>query len=152
MSSIAKVGRLAGKVAIVTGRIIYSHLTKSPLELTISAGGGSGYGAGIAKLFAEQGAKVVVADINEDGGKRTVQAMPDSMIFHKTNVARQNDWRSVVEATQDAFGSITCLVNNAGTTYRNKGCLHIHEGIYSTQLMLLAADPGGHRIRLRQMF
>lgn len=108
MSSIAKAGRLAGKVAIVTG-------------------GGSGYGAGIATLFAKQGAKVVVTDINEDGGKRTVQAMPDSMMFRKANVARENDWKGVVEATQAAFGSINCLVNNAGTTYRNKPTLEVSE-------------------------
>lgn len=108
MSAVAKAGRLAGKVAIVTG-------------------GGSGYGAGIATLFAEQGAKVVVADINEDGGKRTTRAMPDSMRFHKTNVAKEGDWKSLVEATQGAFGSINCLVNNAGTTYRNKPTLDVTE-------------------------
>ena len=73
-------------------------------------------------MFAEQGAKVVVADINEDGGKRTVQSMPDNMKFHKANVAKQSDWKSLVEATHSAFGGIDCLVNNAGTTYRNKGC------------------------------
>ena len=46
--------------------------------------------------------------------------MPDSMKFHYTNVAKENDWKSLVEATQDAFGKIDCLVNNAGTTYKNK--------------------------------
>ncbi|KAL8797431.1 MAG: hypothetical protein Q9182_007195 [Xanthomendoza sp. 2 TL-2023] len=101
MSSIAKAGRLAGKVAIVTG-------------------GGSGYGAGIARRFAEQGAKVVVADINEDGGRRTVEAMPDRMKFHPANVAKEHDWKTLVEVAQDAYGGIDCLVNNAGTTYRNK--------------------------------
>lgn len=69
----------------------------------------------------------MVADINEDGGKRTVQAMPDSMRFHKANVAKQSDWKRLVEATQTAFGSINCLVNNAGITYRNKGRLPSYE-------------------------
>ncbi len=87
----------------------------------------------------------MVADINEDGGKRTVQAMPDSMRFHKANVAKKSDWKSLVEATQAAFGSINCLVNNAGTTYRNKGCLHVCERMRVTQLMLVAADPRGYR-------
>ncbi len=68
-----------------------------------------------------------MADINEEGGKRTVQSMPDSMRFHKANVTKEGDWGSLVEATQMAFGSINCLVNNAGTTYRNKGCLHAFE-------------------------
>lgn len=65
----------------------------------------------------------MVADINEDGGKRTVQSMPDSMRFHTANVTKEKDWKSLVDATQEAFGSINCLVNNAGTTYRNKGRL-----------------------------
>ncbi|KAL8802212.1 MAG: hypothetical protein Q9200_006664 [Gallowayella weberi] len=120
MSSIAKAGRLAGKVAIVTG-------------------GGSGYGAGIARRFAEQGAKVVVADINEDGGRRTVEAMPDRMKFHLANVTKEHDWKTLVEVTQDAYGGIDCLVNNAGTTYRNKAT----KG--------LAAEFGPHQIRVNSI-
>ena len=61
-----------------------------------------------------------MADINETGGKQTVNAMPESMKFQKTNVAKENDWKLLVEATQDSFGGVDCLVNNAGTTYRNK--------------------------------
>lgn len=79
-------------------------------------------------MFADQGAKVVVADINIDGGRRTVSDRPESMRFHETNVAKENDWKSLVEATQDAFGGIDCLVNNAGTTYRNKGSIHVNDG------------------------
>lgn len=91
----------------------------------------------------------MVADINEDGGKRTVQAMPDSMRFQKANVTKRSNWKGLVEATQVAFGPVNCLVNNAGTTYRNKGCLHFCERTYVTQLMLIAADPGGFRGRFR---
>ena len=87
---------------------------------------------------------MVVADINEDGGKRTVQAMPDSMKFHKTNVTKESDWKTLVEATQKAFGGINCLVNNAGTTYRNKGCLHCYDRVRITKLMLIAADLRGY--------
>ena len=86
----------------------------------------------------------MVADINEDGGKGTVSAMPDSMIFHKANVAKESDWQRLVEATQAAFGSINCLVNNAGTTYRNKGCLRVYKHTRVTQLMPIAADVGGY--------
>ena len=90
------------------------------IELICSPGGGSGYGAGIAKAFADQGAKVVIADINENGGRQTANTMPDSIVFHKTDVTKANDWKQLVEATHDAFGGVDCLVNNAGTTYRNK--------------------------------
>ena len=63
---------------------------------------------------------MVVADINENGGQQTVDVMPESMKFHKADVTNEKDWKLLVEATQDAFGHIDCLVNNAGTTYRNK--------------------------------
>ena len=62
----------------------------------------------------------MVADINENGGRQTVDAMPEGMRFHQTNIAKKNDWKQLVEATQDAFGGVDCLVNNAGTTYPNK--------------------------------
>ena len=66
---------------------------------------------------------MVVADINENGGKQTVDAMPESMKFHKADVTKENDWKLLVEATQDVLGGIDCLVNNAGTTYRNKASI-----------------------------
>ena len=120
MASINVAGRLAGKTAIITGASASAIASFGSHRLILRIGGGSGYGAGIAKLFAKQGAKVVVADINENGGKNTVQSMPENMRFHKTNVTIENDWKSLVEATQDHFGGIDCLINNAGTTYRNK--------------------------------
>lgn len=66
---------------------------------------------------------MVVADINENGGKQTVDVMPESMKFHKADVTKEQDWKLLVEATQDTFGGIDCLVNNAGTTYRNKASI-----------------------------
>ncbi|KAL8947891.1 MAG: hypothetical protein Q9222_005866 [Ikaeria aurantiellina] len=100
------------------------------LNTTDGLGGGSGFGAGIAKTFAEQGAKVLVADINEAGGTRTVESSPDRMKFHLADVAKQEDWKSLVSATETAFGRIDCLVNNAGTTYRNK-CAELNSGFQS---------------------
>lgn len=62
----------------------------------------------------------MVADIDEHGGKRTVDTMPQSLKFHQTNVTKESDWKSLLEATKEAYGGIDCLVNNAGITYRNK--------------------------------
>ncbi|KAL6354276.1 hypothetical protein LRP88_11602 [Fusarium phalaenopsidis] len=93
--------RLAGKVAIVTG-------------------GGSGYGEGIARRFASEGAKVLIADVNERGGSSVAKAMPNSMSFFKADVGEQEDWRRLVEAAKSRYGRLDCLVNNAGTTYHNK--------------------------------
>ncbi|CAK7231244.1 hypothetical protein SBRCBS47491_007865 [Sporothrix bragantina] len=103
--------RLAGKVAIVTG-------------------GGSGYGAGIARRFAQEGAKVVVADINEDGARSTAQSLPDAMSFLKVNVTDKSDWQRLLDTTEQRYGRIDCLVNNAGTTYKNKPTLEVTEEEY----------------------
>jgi len=93
--------RLAGKVAIVTG-------------------GGSGFGEAISKRFAEEGCKVVVADIDPVGGERVATTHPKGMHFIKMNVAREEDWEMVIENTLSKWGRMDILVNNAGTSYRNK--------------------------------
>jgi NAD(P)-dependent dehydrogenase (short-subunit alcohol dehydrogenase family) len=96
--------RLAGKVAIVTG-------------------GGSGFGEAISKRFAEEGCKVVVADIDTVGGERVAATHSHSMHFIKMNVAIEEDWESCIENTLNKFGRLDVLVNNAGTSHRNKVCL-----------------------------
>ncbi|KAL1889139.1 hypothetical protein Sste5346_009086 [Sporothrix stenoceras] len=112
MSALRTTGtRLAGKVAIVTG-------------------GGSGYGAGIARRFAQEGAKVVVADINEAGARETAESLPSSMSFLKTNVTDHSDWQRLLDTTEQRYGRIDCLVNNAGTTYKNKPTLDVTEEEY----------------------
>jgi NAD(P)-dependent dehydrogenase (short-subunit alcohol dehydrogenase family) len=95
--------RLAGKVAIVTG-------------------GGSGFGEAISKRFAEEGCKVVVADMDPVGGERVAAIHPKSMHFIKMNVTNEEDWESCIENTLDKFGRLDVLVNNAGTSYKNKVC------------------------------
>ncbi|RDL35707.1 uncharacterized protein BP5553_06319 [Venustampulla echinocandica] len=101
-------GRLAGKVAIVTG-------------------GGSGFGEAISKRYAEEGAQVIVADLNPEGGARVASYKPENMHFVKMNVAVEADWKSVVETTVQKFGRLDICVNNAGTSYRNKPTLEVTE-------------------------
>ena len=93
--------RLAGKVCIVTG-------------------GGSGFGEGISKRFAEEGAKVIVADMDPVGGERVASYHAENMHFIKMNVASEKDWEMCLENTVSKWGRVDCLVNNAGTSYRNK--------------------------------
>lgn len=90
--------RLAGKVAIITG-------------------GASGIGEGHAHLFAREGAKVVVTDIQEALGAHVVAAIKSEggdAIFVRQDVTSESDWADVVKATVGAYGTITTLVNNAG--------------------------------------
>ncbi|OGE56777.1 hypothetical protein PENARI_c002G09174 [Penicillium arizonense] len=93
--------RLQGKVAIVTG-------------------GGSGFGAAIARRFGEEGAKVIVTDINVEGGEGVAALNPSNLIFQRMDVTQEDDWKAVLELAFSKFGRLDALVNNAGTTYRNK--------------------------------
>lgn len=85
-------GQLAGRVALVTG-------------------GGAGIGAGLVKRFADEGAKVVVAELDETQGREVADAVGG--VFVKCDVARRVDVEGAVQAAVDAYGSIDVLVNNA---------------------------------------
>ena len=87
--------RLKGKVAIITGA-------------------SSGQGAAEARLFAAEGARIVIADVNEEGGRAVADALGEAAIFVRHDVSDEQSWANVVEATLAAFGRIDILVNNAG--------------------------------------
>jgi len=98
--------RLEGKVAIVTGA-------------------GSGFGEGIARRFAEEGARVVIADIDEKNGQRV--ARERNSTFVRTDVTRGADWARLVAETTAKFGRLDVVVNNAGWTHRRKPYLEVGE-------------------------
>ena len=89
--------RLDGKVAIVTG-------------------GAAGIGRAICELFASEGAKVVVADIDTDGGQETEDLVGDAggtATFVATDVSNESEVERLVEAAVDAYGEVNVLVNDA---------------------------------------
>jgi NAD(P)-dependent dehydrogenase (short-subunit alcohol dehydrogenase family) len=114
--------RLQAKVAIVTGK----QPTITPPDSTrssnnkFSIGGGSGFGAAIARRFGEEGAKVIVADINVEGGEKVAALNPSNLIFQRMDVTQEGDWKAVLDLAFSKFGRLDVLVNNAGVTYRNK--------------------------------
>lgn len=83
------------------------------------SGGGSGFGAAIALRFGAEGAKVIVADINVEGGEK-VAAQNPNLIFQRMDVTQEADWQTIVDLAFSKYGGLDTLVNNAGTTYRNK--------------------------------
>jgi NAD(P)-dependent dehydrogenase (short-subunit alcohol dehydrogenase family) len=90
--------RLDGKVALITG-------------------GASGMGASMARVFAGEGAKVAVADMLDDEGKKIVGEIiraNGAAIFQKLDVTSETEWQAAIAATLAAFGKLDILVNDAG--------------------------------------
>ncbi len=93
-------GRLAGKTAIITGAA-------------------SGFGEGMAKRFAEEGAKIVVADLNTKEAERVAAEIGDGAIAITADVSKKDDIDAAVAAALAMTGRVDIMVNNAGFTHRN---------------------------------
>ena len=80
-----------------------------------------GFGGATAWLFAREGAKVVIADINEQQGEATaeqIRASGHDAIFVRLNVTSEEDWANAIQSTVSYFGKLDVLVNNDGTASR----------------------------------
>jgi 3-oxoacyl-[acyl-carrier protein] reductase len=91
-------------------------------KLAIVTGAGSGFGAAIARRLAEEGARVVVNDIDVQAGERVAKEVGGS--FMQADVTRNEDWLKLVRAAGPA---LDIVVNNAGWTHRNKPYLEVSE-------------------------
>ncbi len=88
-------GRLDGKVAAITG-------------------GASGIGAGTVRRFVEEGAKVLIADLDADKGEALAQELGVATAFLRTDVSKEGDVAAMIAETTDRWGRIDVLFNNAG--------------------------------------
>lgn len=84
-------------------------------KVAIVTGGASGFGAGIVRKFAEEGAKVVIADLNGDGADAVAEEVGGKAI--QVDVSSGDSVRAMVEKVMSHFGRIDALINNAGTTH-----------------------------------
>ena len=89
------IGRLQDKVAIITG-------------------GASGIGRATAEVFAENGARVVLGDIDESVGQATVEEIGGDMVFMRFDSTQETDWERATKIATDRFGAVDIVVNNAG--------------------------------------
>ena len=106
--------KLEGKVAVVTGA-------------------GSGFGEGIAKQYAAEGASVIVADINGQGGTRVANEIEQGggkAHFVNTDVTLADDVNKMVQAAVEHYGRLDVVVNNAGVTHRNGPMLDVDEATF----------------------
>jgi len=100
-------GRLDGQVALVTG-------------------GSSGIGRAASLAFAKAGARVVVSDVDVDGGAETVQMVQSGggeALFVRADVSRMVDVRALIDRTVDEYGKLDCAFNNAGITVTTRTSL-----------------------------
>lgn len=88
-------GRLQGKVAIITGAA-------------------QGMGAAHARRFLAEGAAVTITDIDAERGAALARELGERAAFYRLDVADEENWAAVVDATEARFGPVTALVNNAG--------------------------------------
>jgi len=99
-------------------------------KIAIVTGAGSGFGEGIAKRFAIEGAKVLVNDINATAGERVAQEIRTAggvAKFCRADVSRDADVAAMIRDAIDAFGGLDIIVSNAGTTHRKKPLLEVTE-------------------------
>ena len=91
-------GRLEGKTAIVTGAA-------------------RGTGEATARLFAQEGARVVLADVLDDPGEAVAKQIGEAALYLHLDVRSEDEWRRAVERTVEHFGSVDILVNNAAVLH-----------------------------------
>ena len=117
-------GKLQGKVAIITG-------------------GGSGFGAGIARKFIIEGARVLIFDINEADAKNVASEAPrGSASSIQGDVSSETDWKRALQQVLRDFGSLDVVVNNAGVLHQAGPSTDLDEQEYDRVM----------RINVKQLF
>jgi len=104
-------GQLQGKVAIVTG-------------------GAAGFGEAIVRLFAAEGAKVMIADLATDKGEALARALGSQVAFQACDVALGSAVAHLVQQCTERLGAPDIVVNNAGTTHVNQPMLQVDEATF----------------------
>ena len=96
-------------------------------KVAVVTGGAQGFGEGIAKRFVAEGARVVVADLNEAGAKNVAARLGKHAAACRADVTKAADVKAMIGLAQSAFGRLDIVVNNAGTTHVNKPMLDVTE-------------------------
>ncbi|WP_159593480.1 SDR family oxidoreductase [Chelativorans xinjiangense] len=96
-------------------------------KVAVITGAASGFGEGMAKRFAEEGAKVIVADLNGKGAERVAGEIGAAAMPVAADVSIKTDIEAMVGAAMEAHGRIDIMVNNAGFTHKNGDMLKVDE-------------------------
>jgi 3-oxoacyl-[acyl-carrier protein] reductase len=99
-------------------------------KVAIVTGAGLGFGEGIAKRYAAEGAKVLVADIDGARSERVAGEIGGAARAATADVSKGADFKRMVAQTLEAFGRLDIVVNNAGITHKNQPMLEVDEATY----------------------
>jgi len=102
-------------------------------KAVVVTGAGSGFGEAIATRFAREGARVVLADVNEANGQRVTSAIVKeggAARFVRTDVSRSAEVKAMIDEAVSAFGGLDVLVNNAGFSHRTMPMWELPEEDY----------------------
>jgi 3-oxoacyl-[acyl-carrier protein] reductase len=97
-------------------------------KIAIVTGGASGFGEGIVRRFASEGARVVIADLNEDAAQRLAEEVKGLAV--RTDVSRTADVKALAESTVERWGHIDILVNNAGIGHKPQALDTLPEDVF----------------------
>jgi len=89
-------------------------------KVAIITGGAAGIGKVTAMRFAEEGAKVIICDVNEQGGQETAAALGPDAAFYKVDVTDRQAVQEWVDDVVDRYGGVDILINNAGVLRDNQ--------------------------------
>ena len=99
-------------------------------KIAIVTGAGGGFGEGIAKAYVEEGARVVVADINAEAARRVADALGGNASPFTCDVTQKSQVEALVQHCVSTFGAPDIVVNNAGTTHKNRPMLEVDEATF----------------------
>ncbi|MFQ5478749.1 MAG: glucose 1-dehydrogenase [Candidatus Binatia bacterium] len=111
-------GILEGKSAVITG-------------------GASGIGAATVKLFVEEGAGVVISDINDAAGRVLADSLGERAVYQPTDVTREQEVKAAVDKAVASFGRLDVMFNNAGAIVGRGSITEIEEKDYDFTMALL---------------
>lgn len=120
-------------------------------KVAIVTGGTSGIGLATVEHFLDHGARVMIADIQDDAGADIVAQLGERVAYTHTNVTREAELEAVVAATVERFGKLDIMMNNAGAQGDPAPIMEIsQEGFEKTLSLLTSSVLFGHKYAARQ--
>ncbi|HYH15876.1 MAG TPA: SDR family oxidoreductase [Flavisolibacter sp.] len=116
-------------------------------KVALITGSAQGIGAAIARTFVQQGAQVIITDIQEEKGKALAKELGAQAFFLRLNVTLEQDWVRAMAVINEKYGSLHVLVNNAGITG-----YHLELGPHDPEHSTLAGWNAVHEVNLTGVF